>query len=124
MNSTNIILYHIRERDVAAFGVAPDPRERESRVSRRKKGGDAGVCEQHIVLLRRPFPCSPAAETAIQPLIWGSESLCSNVCTSPQECFFHRQGLHEWGERSPSMQEPRHLHKALAVPHAQTTRQL
>ena len=29
------------------------------------------------VLLGEPLPCNPSAETAIQPLIWSSESLSS-----------------------------------------------
>ena len=33
-------------------------------------------------------PCSPAAETALQPLIWCSESLCSWAPSSPEECCF------------------------------------
>ena len=31
-----------------------------------------GVCEITL-LLRKPLPCSPAAETSLQPLIWCSE---------------------------------------------------
>ena len=33
-----------------------------------------GACEQTL-LSRQPLPCSPAVETALQPLIWCSESV-------------------------------------------------
>ena len=39
-------------------------------------------------LLCEPMPCSPAAETAILPLTWCSESLSSRGSSSPEECFF------------------------------------
>ena len=32
------------------------------------------VSVKETLLLRKPLPCSPAAETALQPLIWCSES--------------------------------------------------
>ena len=35
-----------------------------------------GVCEREQ-LVCRPWPCNTAAETAIQPLIWQSKSMCS-----------------------------------------------
>ena len=34
---------------------------------------DSSVCETTL-LLRKPLPCSPAAEAALKPLIWCSES--------------------------------------------------
>ena len=40
------------------------------------------VSVKQTLLLRKPSPCSPTAETAIQPQIWCSESLCSNVSFS------------------------------------------
>ena len=45
-----------------------------------------GVCEQPI-LLREPWLCSPAAETAFHPMIWCSESLSSQGLSSAEECF-------------------------------------
>ena len=48
-----------------------------------------GVCKQTL-LLREPWPCGPAAETALQPLIRCFESLCSHVFASTEECIFHR----------------------------------
>ena len=36
------------------------------------------VSVKHKLLLHRPLPCKTAAETAIQPLIWHSESLSSH----------------------------------------------
>ena len=48
-----------------------------------------GVYE-NTLLLRKPLPCSPAAETAPQPLIWCSESQSSNVYSFPEECFCSR----------------------------------
>ena len=35
---------------------------------------DIPVSVKNTLLLREPLPCSPAAETALQPLIWCSES--------------------------------------------------
>ena len=43
------------------------------------------------LLLGEPSPCNPSAETALQPLIWCSESLSSYMDSSPEECFFHRR---------------------------------
>ena len=39
---------------------------------------DTCVCEQTL-LLGGPLPCNPAPETALQPLIWHSESLSSRM---------------------------------------------
>ena len=39
------------------------------------------VCEKTIIL-RRPVPCGPAAETALHPLIWCSASLHSDASSS------------------------------------------
>ena len=48
---------------------------------------DRGVCEKTL-LLDEPWPCNPEAETALQPLIWCSESLFSHVPSSLEELFF------------------------------------
>ena len=48
-----------------------------------------GVCEKTL-LLCEPFPCSPAAETALQPPSWCSESLSTRGHSYPEDCFFHR----------------------------------
>ena len=50
------------------------------------------VSVNNIFLLCMPSPCSPAAETALQPLIWHFESLFSHVSSSPEECFFTDTG--------------------------------
>ena len=42
------------------------------------------------LLLCEPRSCNPAAETALQPLVWCSESFSSQGYSSPEECFFHR----------------------------------
>ena len=49
---------------------------------------DAGVCEKTF-LLCKPWPRKPAAETALQPLIWHCESLSSYIgfSASAEECF-------------------------------------
>ena len=47
------------------------------------RSGNTGVCAKTL-LLSEPFPCHPAAETALQPLIWCSESLSSNASSSPE----------------------------------------
>ena len=38
------------------------------------------------------LPCHPAAETALQPLIRCSESLCSHMSPPLEECFFTDTG--------------------------------
>ena len=35
-----------------------------------------------------PLPCNPAAEAALHPLIWCSESLSSQGSSFSEECFF------------------------------------
>ena len=49
------------------------------------------VSVEKTFLSREPLPCNPAAETALQPLIWCSERESSHVSSSPEECFFHRR---------------------------------
>ena len=44
--------------------------------------------KQHI-----PLPCNPAAETALQPLIWCSESLSSPPVLSSRGVFFTDTGI-------------------------------
>ena len=46
-----------------------------------------GFCRKKTLLLRKPLPCSPTAEAAIQPLIRCSGSLQFLVFSSPEECF-------------------------------------
>ena len=48
---------------------------------------DTGVCEKTL-LLRKPLPCSPAAEAALKPPIRCSEILLCRLSSSPEECFF------------------------------------
>ena len=45
-----------------------------------------GVCEK-TPLLREPWSCNPAAETADQPQIWCFQSWCCNQSPYPEECF-------------------------------------
>ena len=45
----------------------------------------------NALLLCKPLPCSPSAETAIQPLIWSLESWFSHLSSNPDECLFHRR---------------------------------
>ena len=47
-----------------------------------------GVCGKTL-LLGEPLPCNPAAETALEPLIWCSESLFPYKSSSPEVLFFH-----------------------------------
>ena len=42
---------------------------------------------KQTLLFREPSPCSPAAETALQPLMWCSESLFSQGYSSPEGVF-------------------------------------
>ena len=53
---------------------------------------DTGVCETTL-LLREPWPCDLAAETAIQPQIRCFQSWCSNLSSYPEECFFTNTGM-------------------------------
>ena len=46
------------------------------------------------LLLCEPSPCNSSAETSLQPLIWCSESLSSQVSSFPEECFVHRHRYH------------------------------
>ena len=41
--------------------------------------------------LREPLPCNPAAETALQPLIWCSESLFPTCLPLQRSAPFHRR---------------------------------
>ena len=43
----------------------------------------------------KPLPCSPAAETAIQSLVWYFENCCSRLSSFPEECFFTDNGVTE-----------------------------
>ena len=76
-----------------------------ARVGRRRSGSGLWSCElrqgmrngdrptgarEETLLLCQPLPCSPAAGTALQPLIWCFEGPSSPGSSSPQECFFHR----------------------------------
>ena len=45
------------------------------------------VSVRKTLLLRKPSLCSPTAETALEPLIWCSESLYSQGSSSPEGCF-------------------------------------
>ena len=49
------------------------------------------VSVKKTLLLRKPLRCSPAAETALQPLIRCSESQKSNVHSAPEDGFFRHQ---------------------------------
>ena len=51
-----------------------------------------GVCGKTL-LLRQPLPCNPAAETALQPLIWCLESSFVFVSSSPEGWFFTDTGI-------------------------------
>ena len=48
---------------------------------------DAGFC-QKMFLLRKPLPCNPAADIALQPLIGHSESFSSHVYVFSGGVFF------------------------------------
>ena len=50
------------------------------------------VSAKKKMIVSKPLPCSPAAETALQPLIWRSENKYSYVYSSPEECFFADTG--------------------------------
>ena len=50
------------------------------------------VCEKAL-LSGEPWPRNLAAQTAIQPLIWRSESLYSKAYSSPEECLFTDAGM-------------------------------
>ena len=45
------------------------------------------------LILCKPLPCDPVAETALQALIWCSESRYSHMYDSPEECFFTDTGM-------------------------------
>ena len=47
-----------------------------------------------------PLSCDPAAEIALHPLIWCSESLSSRRYSYPEECFFMDTGSRSGHSRS------------------------
>ena len=47
----------------------------------------------HYAVLGEPLPCNPEAETALQPPIWHSECIFSNLFLFPEARFFHRHWL-------------------------------
>ena len=63
-----ISYYHLDTSDAATVPELPVPEK------------NTPLCE--------PSPCNPSAETAIQPLIWCSESLYAELYFSLEECFF------------------------------------
>ena len=50
------------------------------------------VSEKTLLLLE-PWPCDPAAETAIEPQIWCFQSWFSKLSSCPEECFFTDTGM-------------------------------
>ena len=48
---------------------------------------------KRTLLSGKPSPCNPAAETALQPLMWCSESLSSHGSSHPEEFFFADVGM-------------------------------
>ena len=50
------------------------------------------MSEEHL-FLAEPWPNNPAAEIALQHLIWRSESLSSRGSSSPDDCFFTDTGM-------------------------------
>ena len=60
--------------------------------SKMRKEEALPVSVNKTLLLFKPLPCNPAAETPILPLSWCSETEYSNVCSSPEECFFTDTG--------------------------------
>ena len=49
-------------------------RSEMTRPSRRRRIASPTAVREKTLLLRKPLPCGPAAETALQPLIWCSDS--------------------------------------------------
>ena len=54
----------------------------------------------YTFLLRAPSPCNPAAEAALEPHIWCSESPSSHVPSFPGGMFFPRGHRHDHQEAS------------------------
>ena len=61
---------------------------------------DTGVCEKKSFLLRKPLPCSPAAETALRPLIRCSPSRFP-TCLLIRRSVFSQSPIAPW--ESPFM---------------------
>ena len=55
-------------------------------------GGLIPVSVKETLVLGEPWPCHPAAETALQPRIWCSESSVPQA-SSQAECFFTDTGM-------------------------------
>ena len=62
-----------------------------------RKCPHTGVCEQKTFRLGEPRPCKPAPETALQSLIWHSESLSFQMSFPPEQCFFTDTGRSRGG---------------------------
>ena len=63
-----------------------------------------GVCEKTL-LLRKLLTCSPAAETALQPLIWCFRNQYVHASPSSEEWFFTDTGITDetsYGGRLPA----------------------
>ena len=62
----------------------------------------ASVSVNKTLLSCKPLPCSPAAETAIRPLIWSFESRLPHPSSYPEECFLHRHRYHSGSANLPT----------------------
>ena len=79
------------QHQLAAEGTSDGPRERANNEQSHRHMYDA--CMPVCKYLHKPLPCSPAAETALQPLIRCSESSTSRGSSSPEKCFFTGTGI-------------------------------
>ena len=62
-----------------------------------------GVCEQTTLLLGELLPCKSEAETALQPLMWHSESLSSHPCLISRGVFYSQTPVSPHGAPLVSM---------------------
>ena len=52
---------------------------------------DTGVCEEKTQRIsRKPWPCNPAADTALQLLVWYCSIYLSHASSASEEWFLHR----------------------------------
>ena len=70
----------------------PARRQRDDPRIDKVENNTTGVCEKTL-LLCQTLPCNPAAETALQTLIWCSENIFSRGLSFPEECIFSDAGI-------------------------------
>ena len=75
------------QKQSAALSETARPARRLWTPRARNEVSEIPVSAKKTLLLCKPLPCSPAAEIAIQPLVWSFESRFSHLSSYPADCF-------------------------------------